>query len=118
MRWKKGPAENWFESRLIFSLTLTCITSGAAFFWRVLTSDHPLVDFTAFKNRNFVSGSIFSFTMGIGLYGLTYLYPVYLARVQQLFRPADRRNAFRHRRCDVSHRSHRRAGFQPRLTRA
>ena len=39
------------------------------------------MDFTAFKNRNFVSGSIFSFTMGIGLYGLTYLYPVYLARV-------------------------------------
>ncbi len=78
---EEGPAENWFESRLIFFLTLTCIISGGVFFWRVLTSKHPLVDFTAFKNRNFVSGSIFSFTMGIGLYGLTYLYPVYLARV-------------------------------------
>ena len=78
---EEGPAENWFESRLIFFLTLTCIISGGVFFWRVLTSDHPLVDFTAFTNRNFVSGSIFSFTMGIGLYGLTYLYPVYLARV-------------------------------------
>ena len=82
MRWKKALAENWLESRLIFSLALTCIASGTTFFWRVLTSDHPLVDFTAFKNRNFTSGSIFSFTMGIGLYGLTYLYPVYLARVQ------------------------------------
>jgi MFS transporter, DHA2 family, multidrug resistance protein len=79
---EEGPGENWFESRLILSLTLICVTAGTTFFWRVLTSDHPLVDFTAFKNRNFTSGSIFSFTMGIGLYGLTYLYPVYLARVQ------------------------------------
>ena len=79
---EEGPGDNWFESRLILSLALTCIASGTTFFWRVLTSDHPLVDFTAFKNRNFTSGSIFSFTMGIGLYGLTYLYPVYLARVQ------------------------------------
>jgi DHA2 family multidrug resistance protein len=78
---EEGPGDNWFESQLILSLTLTCIASGTAFFWRVLTSEHPLVDFTAFKNRNFTSGSIFSFTMGIGLYGLTYLYPVYLARV-------------------------------------
>ena len=27
-------------------------------------------------------GSVFSFTMGIGLYGLTYLYPVYLASIR------------------------------------
>ena len=79
---EEGPGDNWFESPLILSLALICVTAGTTFFWRVLTSDHPLVDFTAFKNRNFTSGSIFSFTMGIGLYGLTYLYPVYLARVQ------------------------------------
>ena len=78
---EEGPGDDWFDSRLILSLTLTCIAAGTAFFWRMATSKFPLVDFTAFKNRNFTSGSIFSFTMGIGLYGLTYLYPVYLARV-------------------------------------
>src|SRR5690606_18352309 len=36
----------------------------------------------AFSNRNFAFGSIFSFVMGIGLYGLTYLYPLYLARIR------------------------------------
>jgi MFS transporter, DHA2 family, multidrug resistance protein len=56
--------------------------SGAAFFWRMFTTKNPLVDFSSFKNRNFASGCIFSFTMGIGLYGLTYLYPVYLGRIQ------------------------------------
>jgi MFS transporter, DHA2 family, multidrug resistance protein len=78
---EEGPGEDWFDSSLIASLIAVCVVSGAAFFWRMATSKVPLVDFSAFKNRNFTSGSIFSFTMGIGLYGLTYLYPVYLARV-------------------------------------
>ncbi len=79
---EEGAGENWFESALIFELFVICIISGALFFWRMLTKPNPLVDFGAFKNANFTSGSIFSFTMGIGLYGLTYLYPVYLSRIQ------------------------------------
>jgi DHA2 family multidrug resistance protein len=35
-----------------------------------------------FTNRNFWTGSLFSFVMGVGLYGLTYIYPVYLASVR------------------------------------
>jgi MFS transporter, DHA2 family, multidrug resistance protein len=79
---EEGAKNDWMRDPLIFKLTVVCFVSGAAFFWRMLTSDHPLVDLGAFKNRNFSSGSTFSFTMGIGLYGLTYLYPVYLARIQ------------------------------------
>jgi len=52
------------------------------FFYRAFTVEFPVVDLTAFTNRNFALGSIFSFVMGIGLYGLTYIYPVYLARVR------------------------------------
>jgi MFS transporter, DHA2 family, multidrug resistance protein len=78
---EEGAGDDWFDSRLIFSLTALCVAGGIAFFWRVLSSQSPLVDFAAFKNRNFATGCFFSFTMGIGLYGLTYLYPVYLARV-------------------------------------
>jgi DHA2 family multidrug resistance protein len=42
----------------------------------------PVVDFSAFKDINFTFGSAFSFVMGIGLYGLTYLYPLYLGRIR------------------------------------
>jgi DHA2 family multidrug resistance protein len=52
------------------------------FFARVLTARTPIVDLRAFANRNFAVGSLFSFVLGIGLYGLTYLYPVYLAQVR------------------------------------
>ena len=36
----------------------------------------------AFKNLNFAFGSAFSFVLGIGLYGLTYIYPVYLGQIR------------------------------------
>jgi len=52
------------------------------FFIRVLTARSPIVDLHAFANRNFAVGSLFSFVLGIGLYGLTYLYPVFLAQVR------------------------------------
>ncbi len=79
---EEGPADDWLNSDVIRNLMLACVLSGSFFFWRMFTKANPLVEFTAFKNRNFTAGCIFSFTMGIGLYGLTYLYPVYLARIQ------------------------------------
>lgn len=79
---EEGAAKDWFNSDIIVNLMVACTVSGSIFFWRMFTRPNPLVDFSAFKNRNFTSGCIFSFTMGIGLYGLTYLYPVYLARIQ------------------------------------
>ena len=78
---EEGPGDDWFQSGLIVKLFIICSVSCVWFFWHVTHSDHPIVDFSSFKDRNFWSGSLFSFTMGIGLYGLTYLYPVYLARV-------------------------------------
>ncbi|MGO8077710.1 MFS transporter, partial [Rhizobium leguminosarum] len=44
--------------------------------------DETVVDLKAFSNRNFSFGSVFSFVMGIGLYGLTYIYPVYLGSIR------------------------------------
>ena len=79
---EEGAADDWLKSDVILNLMMICAASGALFFWRMFTRPNPLVDFTAFKNRNFTAGCAFSFTMGIGLYGLTYLYPVYLARIQ------------------------------------
>jgi DHA2 family multidrug resistance protein len=40
------------------------------------------VDLRAFLDRNFALGSMFSFVLGIGLYGLTYLYPVFLGEIR------------------------------------
>lgn len=79
---EEGSRNDWFEDHLIVLFTLVTIAGGAAFFWRTLTRPNPLVDLSAFQDRNFAFGSLFSFSVGIGLYGLTYVYPVYLSRVR------------------------------------
>ncbi|QUS38961.1 DHA2 family efflux MFS transporter permease subunit [Tardiphaga alba] len=79
---EEGPRNDWFEDEAIAIFAVICALSAIAFFWRVLTAKEPIVDLRAFTNRNFALGSTFSFCIGIGLYGLTYIYPLYLAQVR------------------------------------
>jgi MFS transporter, DHA2 family, multidrug resistance protein len=79
---EEGARNDWFDDSTIVIFTLFTIAGAIAFFWRSFTAAQPVVDLRAFTDRNFAFGSAFSFVMGIGLYGLTYLYPVYLAQVR------------------------------------
>lgn len=79
---EEGPFNDWLDDRTVFGFAIVMVVGGIVFFWRALTRDEPIVDLSAFRNVNFAFGSIFSFVMGIGLYGLTYLYPLYLGRVR------------------------------------
>jgi DHA2 family multidrug resistance protein len=55
-----------------------------AMLYRELTIAHPIVDLRAFRDGNFAVGCLFSFVLGIGLYTVIYLMPVYLASVKGL----------------------------------
>jgi DHA2 family multidrug resistance protein len=79
---QEGPRYEWFDDNTIFTVAIVSALSAVIFFARVLSARAPIVDLRAFANRNFAIGSLFSFVLGIGLYGLTYLYPVYLAQVR------------------------------------
>jgi len=79
---EEGPINDWFQDEAVLILTVMCVVTGILFFYRAFSAKHPIVDLRAFADRNFMAGSSFSFVMGIGLYGLTYLYPVYLGRVR------------------------------------
>ena len=79
---EEGPRYDWLDDSTIALLALVSAVSAVVFFVRVLTARSPIVDLHAFTNRNFALGSLFSFVLGIGLYGLTYLYPVYLAQIR------------------------------------
>ena len=79
---EEGAANDWFDDNVIAFFGVVALASAVGFFWRAFTAKEPVVDLRAFSNRNFATGAAFSFVMGIGLYGLTYLYPVYLARVR------------------------------------
>jgi len=79
---EEGNIKGWFEDEIIIYAGLATLLDGIAFFYRAFTASFPIVDLRAFNNRNFAFGSLFSFVMGIGLYGLTYLYPLYLGRIR------------------------------------
>ncbi len=79
---EEGTRNDWFEDQTITFFAVVSALAAVAFFVRVFTARQPIVDLKAFTNRNFALGSMFSFVLGIGLYGLTYLYPLYLARIR------------------------------------
>jgi len=79
---EEGPRNDWLQDPVIANAAIISALSAVAFFYRAFTARVPIVDLRAFGNRNFAIGSMFSFVLGIGLYGLTYLYPVYLAQVR------------------------------------
>ncbi|MFD1328055.1 DHA2 family efflux MFS transporter permease subunit [Mycoplana ramosa] len=79
---EEGNAKDWFNDEHIVMGAVASAIGAAFFFYRAFKVEFPVVDLRAFSDRNFAFGSMFSFIMGIGLYGLTYLYPVYLAHIR------------------------------------
>ena len=79
---EEGPSNDWFDDHLVALMTAVMLAGAVITFWRAFTRDEPIVDLSAFANTNFAVGSVFSFVMGIGLYGLTYLYPLYLSSIR------------------------------------
>ena len=79
---EEGPGDDWFDSNFITGMTLLCCTSAALFFWRTLKAEFPIVDLRAFRNRNFSLGTGLGFIIGMALYGLVYLMPLFLGGVR------------------------------------
>ena len=81
---EEGPGDDWFDSRMISTMTVVALAAGAAFFIRMRGRDNPLVDFSVFRNPNFTAGSMVAFSTGVSLFGLVYLLPLYLSRIRGL----------------------------------
>ena len=81
---EEGPRKDWFDDEMIAVFAAVALASGVGFFWRVLTYAQPIVELRAFRDRNFAIGSLYSFIIGIGLYGAVYITPLFLARVRGL----------------------------------
>ncbi len=79
---EEGNRWGWFSDPTILRAGVVCAVACVLFFWRALTTPAPIVDLRAFRNANFAFGSLFSFVLGIGLYGSVYLLPLFLGRVR------------------------------------
>jgi MFS transporter, DHA2 family, multidrug resistance protein len=79
---EEGPRWDWFEDEAVRNVALMAVVVGIGFFWRMFSYKNPIVDLRAFADRNFALGCLFSFVIGIGLYGIVYVMPLFLASVR------------------------------------
>ncbi|MBI5163776.1 MAG: DHA2 family efflux MFS transporter permease subunit [Magnetospirillum sp.] len=79
---EEGPGDDWFDSAKIAVFATLTAAAALAFLWHELTAAHPVVDLKAFRDRNFAVGCLYSFIIGIGLYGSVYVIPLFFGRVR------------------------------------
>jgi DHA2 family multidrug resistance protein len=79
---EEGNRWDWFQDPTIAWSGAIGAVAAVLFFHRMLTRRDPLVELRAFSDKNFAFGSLFSFVLGIGLYGSVYLVPLFLGRVR------------------------------------
>jgi DHA2 family multidrug resistance protein len=74
----KGQELDWFHSPEVVALAVVAAVGLAAFLIWELTEEHPVVDLTLFKRRNFWAGVV-SLSVGYGLFfGNVVLLPLWL----------------------------------------
>ena len=74
---EKGQDDDWFSSRVIIILACTSFLCAFFFIWRELTFRNPIVNLRVLKNGNLRIGTGLTFLLGFGLYGTTFIIPVY-----------------------------------------
>ena len=72
-----GQQDDWFDNTAITVLSITSVFSFILFVWRELVFDHPIVNIRVLKDSNLLVGTILSFILGFGLYGSTFVIPIY-----------------------------------------
>ncbi|MCF2218281.1 DHA2 family efflux MFS transporter permease subunit [Chryseobacterium sp. PS-8] len=74
---ERGHEEDWFASGMIVFFTVAAVLGFILFLWRELTFKYPIVELRVLKNGNLRIGTVMSFVLGFGLYGSTFIVPLY-----------------------------------------
>src|SRR6478672_3005523 len=74
---ERGQEEDWFNNIYIILFTVGAVFGLFFFIWRELSFRNPIVELRVLKNGNLRVGTILSFILGFGLYGSTFIIPLY-----------------------------------------
>lgn len=76
-----GQQDDWFENQTILFMSIASFFGFILFLWRELTFEYPIVNLRVLKNSNLAVGTALSFILGFGLYGSTFIIPIYTQSV-------------------------------------
>ncbi|MFI5156242.1 MAG: DHA2 family efflux MFS transporter permease subunit [Chitinophagales bacterium] len=74
---EKGQEIDWFSAESIRLFSVVAFLGLIFFIWRELTFRNPVVELRVLGNGNLRIGTILSFILGFGLYGSTFIIPLY-----------------------------------------
>ncbi|MFP9118636.1 DHA2 family efflux MFS transporter permease subunit [Flavobacterium sp. RNTU_13] len=72
-----GQQDDWFEEPLIVIMSVISFFGFIAFIWRESVYEYPIVNLKVLKDSNLRIGTIMSFILGFGLFGSTFVIPIY-----------------------------------------
>ncbi|THF53285.1 multidrug efflux MFS transporter [Flavobacterium supellecticarium] len=72
-----GQQDDWFADPIIVTLSIVSFFGLLLFIWRQLTYKYPIVNLRVLQDRNLRVGTIMCFILGFGLYGSTFIIPIY-----------------------------------------
>ncbi len=72
-----GQQDDWFNDDWIVRLSILSVVGLFFFIWRQLSYAYPIVNLKVLKDSNLRVGVVMSFIMGFGLYGSTFIIPIY-----------------------------------------
>ena len=75
---EEGQQDDWFDSRLIVTLSVVAVGSLAAFVWREFTARTPAVNLRLFRDPVFTSGTMVGSVMFAMLMASMFLLPVFM----------------------------------------
>lgn len=78
---EEGNSKDWFASELIRSCALLAVLGLVAWPAILLSSDKPFINLTLFARRTFGVSSLVGAAAGMGLYGSTFVLPLFLSEI-------------------------------------
>ena len=78
---EQGRQYDWLDNPGIRRLVLLAVVALPLFVWWELRRRYPAVDLRVLRHRSLAAGSLFSFVLGVGLYGTVFVVPIFAQTV-------------------------------------
>jgi DHA2 family multidrug resistance protein len=78
---EEGNSKDWFDSAFINTFAVLAVVGIAGWVATSFRSAHPFVNLRLYGQRNFLVATVLSGIIGMGLYGSSFLLPLYLGQI-------------------------------------
>jgi DHA2 family multidrug resistance protein len=78
---ERGEADGWWDSKVIRTCAVMAVTGISSFIYWELKIPNPIMNLRLFKNNVVRSGTMLMLMLGVMLYALTFVIPIFVSRV-------------------------------------